>query len=51
MPEFIRWLERNASRDDIILGAAFVGNARGTLNSDWLVYDLIALAVFVGRAK
>lgn len=39
----IAWLEANAGEDDIIPGAAYVGNGRGALNSDWDVYDTTAL--------
>lgn len=39
----VAWLEENAGEDDIIPGATYVGNGRGSLNSDWDVYDEAAL--------
>lgn len=40
----VAWLEENANEDDIIPGATYVGNQRGSLNSDWDIYDEAELA-------
>ena len=43
----IDWLNDNASEDDIIAGVSFVGNNRGTLNSNWDIYDVADLETHV----
>jgi hypothetical protein len=39
----VAWLLDNLAPEESVPGAVFVGNGRGTLGSDWDVYDAVTI--------